>query len=315
VALPGDTSPVEYGCVPEVESDCDDDEDEDLDTWTDCQDPDCAADPACWEEVCDNQDDDDQDELADCDDPDCQAEPHCVLPAETCDNETDDDRDDLTDCDDPDCALEPLCVDPAVEICDNESEDDGDGAVDCEDSDCAGQGPCIQEANPGDVVISEIMPSPTAVPGEVGQWIELVNVTDGDLDIRGWVLHDLDPVNPRWHVIRGVAPVVVPAGGILVLGALADRSRNGDVPVDYPWSSYSLDHDADEVVLEARGEPVDTVRYAGPAWPVGPGRSLSLDPGHLTAQGNDDPQAWCPGAGAYNAEDRGTPGALNPPCP
>jgi hypothetical protein len=272
----------------------------------------CADPPPV--EVCDNQVDDDRDGQTDCDDAACVAAPSCEPPGEICDNTLDDDRDGQTDCDDPECAMEPVCQPPPVEVCDNLLDDDGDGKADCLDSDCLGLGSCIQEASPGDVVIVEIMTDPASVADDAGEWIELLNTTSGDIDLSGWVLHDIDPLTPQWHVIRGNGPVVIPAGGILVVGALANPAGNGGVSVDYAWAAFSLANDEDEVVLEVKGEQIDAVRYAVPGWPVGEGHSLSLDPGHQTASENDDPMVWCAAVAAYNAIDHGTPGTVNPPC-
>ena len=90
-------------------------------------------------ELCDNGVDDDGDGLTDCDDPDCAAEPGCLV--EDCDNGADDDGDGLTDCADPDCAQSPPCLPP--EDCDNGVDDDGDGRADCADEDCAGIAGCV----------------------------------------------------------------------------------------------------------------------------------------------------------------------------
>ncbi|MDY0001798.1 MAG: serine protease [Polyangia bacterium] len=65
----------------------------------------CATSP----ERCDNRIDDDADGLTDCDDPDCGADPWCAPPPENCLNGLDDDGDGAVDCDDPDCAESSLC--------------------------------------------------------------------------------------------------------------------------------------------------------------------------------------------------------------
>ena len=59
--------------------DCDDGIDNDSDGFIDCDDPDCASDPACEadDEICDDGLDNDGDGLIDCDDPDCAFDPEC----------------------------------------------------------------------------------------------------------------------------------------------------------------------------------------------------------------------------------------------
>lgn len=347
VALPGGDAGAVFGCAPEKETSCSDGKDDDHDTWTDCKDSDCAQDAACRPvevcdnavdddgngltdcddsrcetepkcappvEVCDGGKDDDGDGKTDCDDADCASEPACVKPKEVCDDSIDQDGDGKTDCDDTDCAAEPTCTPPPPEVCDNTLDEDGDGKTDCGDPDCAGSGPCIQVADPGDVVVVEVMASPAKVADSVGQWIELLNTSTVDIDLAGWVLHDLDPTTPTWHVIHG-RPVIIKAGGLLVLGASADQAVNGGVKVDYAWSGYGLAADADEVVLEVKSERVDTVKYAAPTWPLAEGKSISLDAAKQTAEANDDPTAWCAGKSQYNGVDFGTPGTANPTCP
>ncbi len=304
-------------CVPPVEI-CDNHIDDDGNGATDCEDAACASEPGCLapEEVCDNHVDDDGDGAIDCDDTECVTEPVCGVPGEEiCDNGVDDDGDGAIDCDDTRCASEPVCGPTPTEVCDNGLDDDGDGLVDCLDTGCAGLDPCIQLASPGDVVIVEIMIDPMSVADSAGEWIELYNTTNVDIDIAGWVLHDIDANAPQWHVIGGQGPVVIAAGSTLVLGALADPAGNGGVSVDYRWATFDLANDADEIVLEVKGELIDVVTYAVPAWAVTGGHSLSLDPASQTASANDDPSTWCLGVTAYNAMDRGTPGTTNPSCP
>ncbi len=130
--------------------------DDDGDRQTDCQDADCAAEPACASppvEVCGNGADEDGDLAIDCDDTDCSAscveicnngqddDGDCIADdgcTEECDNDYDDNQDGLTDCEDPECAASPLCI----EICDNAIDDDNDGLLDCYDSACRSFATC-----------------------------------------------------------------------------------------------------------------------------------------------------------------------------
>ena len=127
---------------PGAETNCSDNLDEDQDGLYDCDDPDCAYDPACVpEEVCGNGFDDDGDGYIDCYDADCTYEAACLYATEACNNGIDDDWDYLADCDDPDCVADAACL-PDAEVCDNNHDDDGDGAEDCDDPDCAAHVAC-----------------------------------------------------------------------------------------------------------------------------------------------------------------------------
>jgi hypothetical protein len=143
--------------APATEVDCDDGADEDCDGAMDCDDEDCAADPACAPpaEDCDNGADDDGDLDVDCDDADCAAAPNCQPAVEDCDNGTDDDGDDDVDCDDSDCAAAPNCQ-PPVEDCDNGTDDDGDDDIDCADAQCADDAAC-KNSGAGCPIVAEVI--------------------------------------------------------------------------------------------------------------------------------------------------------------
>jgi hypothetical protein len=121
---------------------CDNLSDDDGDTFVDCDDPDCAREPACTTlEYCWNIDngndrnpvDDDGDGLANWDDPDCAPTPWSC-PPEVCDDGIDNDGNTLLDCDDPDCWDQPVCL--VEDICDDGIDNDGDELIDCDDPDC-----------------------------------------------------------------------------------------------------------------------------------------------------------------------------------
>ena len=122
------------------ELDCSNGSDDDGDGLVDCEDPECAGDPACVETLCADGLDDDGDGLVDCEDPDCALDPVC-LPETDCTNGIDDDSDGFVDCADPDCALDPAC--PETD-CTNGLDDDGDGQADCLDLDCADDPACTE---------------------------------------------------------------------------------------------------------------------------------------------------------------------------
>jgi chitodextrinase len=98
---------------PELDEDCGDGMDNDEDGLTDCDDPECAGDPACLPppiEICGDGVDNDEDGLTDCDDPECAGDPACLPPPiEICGDGVDNDEDGLTDCDDPQCDSAPIC--------------------------------------------------------------------------------------------------------------------------------------------------------------------------------------------------------------
>jgi predicted extracellular nuclease len=166
-------------------------------------------------------------------------------------------------------------------------------------------------ASPGDVVINEIIQNPAAVADSAGEWFELFNPTSADIDINGWTIADNDIDS---HVIDNGGPLIIPAGGYLVLGNNTDTETNGGAPVAYSYgSSWFLANGADEVILtDAIGIEIDRVEYdGGPIFPDPTGASMALiDP----ALDNNVGANWCTASTPFGAGDLGTPGAEND-CP
>jgi predicted extracellular nuclease len=167
-------------------------------------------------------------------------------------------------------------------------------------------------AGPGDVVINEIMQNPSAVSDSAGEWFELFNATGSDIDINGWTIEDNDFDS---HVIANGGPLIIPAGGFLVLGNNGNPATNGGVTVDYAYgSSWFLSNSADEVVLlDDSLVEIDRVEYdGGPDFPDPNGASMALiDP----ALDNNVGDNWCVATTPYGFGDLGTPGAVNDCAP
>ncbi|NIP17549.1 MAG: hypothetical protein GWM87_04890, partial [Xanthomonadales bacterium] len=70
------------------------------------------------------------------------------------------------------------------------------------------------------------MQNPAAVSDSNGEWFELYNPTGSDIDIDGWTIQDNDFDS---HLINNGGPLLVPAGGYLVLGRDANSGANGGV--------------------------------------------------------------------------------------
>ena len=110
------------------------------------------------------------------------------------------------------------------------------------------------------------------------------------IDIDGWTIQDNDFDS---HVIDNAGPLLVPAGGYVVLGNNTDSLTNGGAPVDYSYgSNWFLSNGADEVVLiDDLLVEIDRVEYdGGPTFPDPTGASMALiDP----ALDNNMGINWC----------------------
>ena len=164
--------------------------------------------------------------------------------------------------------------------------------------------------NPGmntDIVINEIMQNPSAVSDANGEWFEVYNPGDVDIDINGWTIHDN---GNNVHVIDNGDPLLVPAKGYLVLGKNRVQEENGGVGIDYQYTDFSLGNGDDEIVLfDTDSVEVDRVEYdGGPEFPDPSGASMELNSPELD---NNIGTNWHNAYTPYGDGDFGTPGGPN----
>ena len=173
-------------------------------------------------------------------------------------------------------------------------------------NDTCGGGTSTIEAD--DVVFSEVMQNPGAVGDPDGEWFELYNLTNDDLNLAGCEILD-DGADS--HTISGT--LTIPAHGRVVLGYTDDPALNGGVAVDYEYgSSVSLGNGEDELILDCDGE-IDRIAWDnGVSWPNVNGESMNLDEAHVLD--NDDGANWCESTTPLGNGDMGTPGSANVSC-
>jgi len=215
---------------------------------------------------------------------------------QTCDDADLDGYDDVAcggdDCDDADPGINP----GATEILDA-VDDDCDGYVD--------EGLLAA----GDLIVTEIMKDPSAVNDEYGEWFEVYNASNVDINLYGATVYDLGGDS-----FTVGSDLWVTAGEHAVLARNGDDGVNGGVIEDYEYGAWPLANGADEIEIDHFGVVLDAVVYSDPAWPDVSGESMSLDPDEYDATANDDADAWCGGQDAFGLGDLGTPGDVNPDC-
>ncbi len=162
-----------------------------------------------------------------------------------------------------------------------------------------------------DLIITEIMQNPSAVGDNSGEWFEIYNNEDSDVDINGYTIKD-DGTNT--HTIS--SSVVISSKDFVVLGNNADAGTNGGLTVDYVYSSFSLANGDDEVVLVYTDgtTEVDRVNYdGGPNFPDPNGASMILT---NLATDNNVGANWGTSTlregswGIGGAGDKGSPGEI-----
>ncbi len=205
--------------------------------------------------------------------------------------------------------------------CDDEDPDlfpDNPEIADLEDDDCDGY---VDEdfVSEGMVVVTEFMDDPYAVEMDRGEWFELYNAGELDLDLYLWQLTD-----DAGHVLTIDESFLLEAGAHAVFAVSDDPELNGNLPaVDwvYDYELYPLDSFVEDDISIVLDElVVHSVAWSDVApWPDEPGRAAFLCPGFEATGGSADGQGWAVmpahedfDYGGTGSGDYGTPGQANP---
>ncbi|HEX8109137.1 MAG TPA: lamin tail domain-containing protein, partial [Kofleriaceae bacterium] len=164
---------------------------------------------------------------------------------------------------------------------------------------------------PGDLVITEVMASPTRVSDAAGEWLEARVMTDVDLVGVG-----VGRIAGTPDVIAGPDCHPVRAGSYVVFARSADPAVNGGLPAaaiagTFRFNLISGSTTAPgDVEIIAGTTVVDAVTWTHST----SGAALQLDPGRIDPSANDAESNFRDATQPYGAGDLGTPGAGNAQC-
>lgn len=163
-------------------------------------------------------------------------------------------------------------------------------------------------ANPGDVIVTEIMQNPSAVSDGSGEFFEVYNTTASTINLDGWVIKDKDNDS---HTIDNGGTLNINAGEYIVLSINSDSSTNGGVTAAYEYSGMFQSNSSDEIILVENGVTIDSVAWDnGSTFPDPNGKSMELldvnSDNNVGANWAEALSAWTGSAG-----DFGSPGAQN----
>ncbi len=167
---------------------------------------------------------------------------------------------------------------------------------------------------PGDLVITEVMPSPAIVADATGEWFEAKVMNDVDLNGVG-----LDRVGDTAQpdVITGTDCIHVAAGSYVVFAKSTDMTMNGGIPASSIFGTFKFSLIAGtttapgDVAIVAGTTVVDAVTWTKST----NGASLQLDPDLTDPIANDTESNFCNATTAYDSVGNlGTPGADNTQC-
>ena len=166
----------------------------------------------------------------------------------------------------------------------------------------------------GSIIFSEIMQNPDAVPDEMGEWFELYNTTDTDIDLHGWdIIDDNHTLEEEGFTFPN--SLIIPAGEYLLIANNGDEATNGGLPTpDYVYEPGFpfLGNGTDGITIQCSGLVIDEVIWDdGATFPDPTGASMSLMMDYLNSIDNDDGTNWETVTHTYGDGDFGTPGNPN----
>jgi len=162
----------------------------------------------------------------------------------------------------------------------------------------------------GEIVITEIMFNPSAVPDADGEWFELFNASSTQTyDLTGLIIdsNNDDPVTISEELTIG-------PNRFIVLGVNRLSAENGGILLDYEYSGINLGNVEDAIYLKNGAIVIDSVYY-DQTFNAVTGASLNLDFNSLGASANDNPFNWCPSTSQLASGDFGTPRNVSEECP
>lgn len=154
------------------------------------------------------------------------------------------------------------------------------------------------------VIFSELMSNPTMLPDSEGEWFELFNAGQADVDLGGC------------NILRDNLQIEIPQGVIIQPGTfltLANSPEPGFSP-DVAYSGLSLPNSGShQLALRCDSQILNSLDFDSTLLRSSPGHSVSLSASALLTGQNDDPNDWCQAVDSYNG-DFGSPNAANQNC-
>ncbi len=167
----------------------------------------------------------------------------------------------------------------------------------------------VVSPGPGDLVITELMPSPVKTIDTNGEWFEAKAMRA--IDLNGLGLDRASDAQPP-DLIDAPACLGVAPGELVLFAHSVDPAVNGGLPDGSVRGTFkfAMVTGPGDVRILSGSTVIDAV-----TWPTSPnGKSIQLDPMFTDATSNDQASNFCAGTLPYGAGDLGTPGHDNGAC-
>ena len=217
------------------------------------------------------------------------------------------DEDGYTTCGSDELAAD--CDDTDAEVNPGAEETDGDLI----DNDCDGMADELVWAQ-GDLLITEIMANPQAVADPMGEWFEVLNLSDETRYLNGLIL--VAGSGAQEHVVQSDELLALASGELAVFGNNGDFDTNGGLFLDYAYSGLTLSNESDELAIHTPEIQIEARAWDdGDTMPDPAGASMTLDAYALELE-LYDAESWCASEVGWGLRtDLGTPGEANSLCP
>ncbi|MCW5626794.1 MAG: lamin tail domain-containing protein [Burkholderiales bacterium] len=165
----------------------------------------------------------------------------------------------------------------------------------------------LADLQPGQLLITEVMPDPAKVGDTSGEWFEIHNPLDIAINLTGLKVVSFASTATESFTVTGDHAIA--AGGYFVFGRKADTAINGGLEVDYAWgTALSLGNSSDFLRLEnADGAMLSQVTWTQSI----AGISIDIASGQVPSFGSIN-LLNTPLGFKYGAGDVGTPGVAGP---
>ncbi len=167
----------------------------------------------------------------------------------------------------------------------------------------------ITETNqilPGDIIITEIMANPKIINDTTGEWFELYNRTENEIDLSNCEVTD-NGTNKFT-----ISQLIVPNQSYVLLARSNNPDENGGLIPDYIYNNYTLTNTEDAIIITCQETEIDRVEYSSTLGFIIPdGSSFFLKDLLLDNNSGDN---WCEATSIYGDGDKGTPKFTNDDC-
>jgi|GEM_PF-1370017 len=162
----------------------------------------------------------------------------------------------------------------------------------------------------GEIVFTELMPYPMALPWSEGQWVEVYNPTEKSLQLSGCVFS-----SAKGSAVINQDLLLAPQE-YAIFGIKRSQSYPMDVELDWIWGDFQLELESDQLDLTCGENAIDSVQYEENGmpfyWPFG--CSISVCAGSEDSELNDNLDFWRASMEIMSNNDRATPGYENEGC-